>query len=135
MIKVLEVMHQNVKEEYTMDINIPVSCKIPPEREIAVDLNVIMDYMSVTPQMLASLLLIDEDVMIRARNQKNDEIDIHLLSMLYLFANENLEKNSIGQINTDEQLNKITCFRRLKNACKQEITKRSKKSSIVPTWV
>ena len=125
MIKVLEVMHQNVKEEYTMDINIPVSCKIPPEREIAVDLNVIMDYMSVTPQMLASLLLIDEDVMIRARNQKNDEIDIHLLSMLYLFANENLEKNSIGQINTDEQLNKITCFRRLKNACKQEITKRT----------
>ena len=108
-----------------MDMNIPVSCKIPPEREIAVDLNVIMEYMSVTPQMLASLLLIDENTMIRAKSQKNAEIDIHLLSMLYLFANENLEKNSVGEISTDEQLNKITCFRRLKNACKKEITRRT----------
>ena len=115
----------NVKEEYTMDMNIPVSCKIPPDREIAVDLSVIMDYMSVTPQMLACLLLIDENTMIRAKSQKNSEIDIHLLSMLYLFANENLEINAIGDNPTEEQLNKITCFRRLKNACKKEITKRT----------
>ena len=108
-----------------MDINIPVSNKIPEEREIAVDLSILKELMGMSNGLLANILMENEQAIEMASYQKNTNIETNLLFKLYFFANEHWAKNSVGDVDKDDKLTKIRCTRRLRDACKKEISKRS----------
>ena len=108
-----------------MALNIPASSKIPQEWEISLDLNVLLELMNISNEILGEILAENPDIIMSATTQKNCDINENLLYKLYFFANEhwlaNWNKETKSQIDVD----KVTCTRRLRDACKKEISRRT----------
>ena len=108
-----------------MAMDIPASSRIPQEWEVSFDLKVLKDLMGLTEDLLADIIFEDESTIKKAMGQRNKDIEINLLYKLYFFANEhwlaNWNKETKNQIDVD----KVTCTRRLRDACKKEISRRT----------
>ena len=107
-----------------MALEIPVSDKIPEQMEVAVDLSVLKELLGMSDELLGGMLFEDAEVIKKACTQINRKIDANLLFKLYFFANEYWLKNSAAEL-SDSKIDLVRCTRRLRDACKKEITRRN----------
>ena len=101
---------------------IPLSGKIPSEREIGIDLSVLKQLLKVSDDVLGAILFEDAEIIRKACYQTNDNIDVDLLYKLYYFANKHWLNNYKSILEEDED--KVRCTRRLRDACDREISRR-----------
>ena len=101
---------------------IPISGKIPPEREIGVDLSVLKQLMNISDELLGELLTETPQAIKNACYVTNDKIELNLLYKLYYFANKHWLNNYKNE--NEEAVDKVRCTRRLRDACDKEISRR-----------
>ena len=110
-------------------IDIPESSRIPQEWEISFDLKVLIDLMKIPEDLFISIIVDigfkDVDKIKKAMGQRNKDIDIMLLYVLYYFANNHWLANSTKEHKSQLDIDKVTCTRRLRDACDKEVKRRS----------
>ena len=105
-------------------MKIPVSSKIPEERDIAVNLSVFKELMNMGDDILSSFMSLETKVVKKVLKLNNEEIPLNLLYQLYWFANRNWLAN-VELAASEEKVAKVKCTRRLRDACDKEIVKRT----------
>lgn len=100
-----------------------VNDKNPEEREVAVHLKTFKSLMNISDEYIGEQLHEKVEVIKKIEKNEDKKIPLEILYKLYWFANKEWLINV--EVSSERKVEKIICTRKLRDACDDEILRRS----------